>query len=292
MPSGPSRTARTTVASEAAPPSVLRVKEQAENFPVALRLLPRALREDLRAVYDVTRVIDDLGDSAAGDRTALLLQFRADLASVWSSGSPSLPVLRRLVPTVQARRLPQQPFDDLVEANLQDQRISSYESFADLAGYCRLSANPVGRLVLALFAATTPRTVELSDRICTALQLLEFWQDVAEDHHAGRTYLPQQTLRLFGVAPADLAAASTSPALREALEYETDRAASLLGAGPELVASLRGWARIAVAAYIAGGLATVQALRRDGFDVMVATPRPSKLDTAAGAVRLLAGARR
>jgi squalene synthase HpnC len=291
MPNGTPVAGRSTVASQAAPATVLRAKRRAENFPVALLLLPRSLRRDLRAVYDVTRVIDDLGDQAEGDRTALLHEFRTDLAAVWS-GAPSLPVLQRLVPTVRTRSLPEQPFQDLVAANLQDQRVAAYETFDELAGYCRLSADPVGRLVLALFGATTPRTVDLSDKVCTALQLLEFWQDVAEDHRDGRTYLPQQTLRRFGVPDADLSRPMTSPALRAALASETDRAERLLDAGTELVALLHGWARVAVAGYVAGGVATVQALRRERFEVMVGTPRPSKRDTAAAALRLLAGALR
>lgn len=273
---------------------MLRAKARGENFPVALLLLPRPLRHDLMAVYDVTRVIDDLGDRAQGDRTALLEELRADLTQVWASGRPSLPVLQRLVPVARRRALPEQPFQDLVAANLQDQRVSTYETFEDLAGYCRLSADPVGRIVLALFDATSARAVELSDRVCSALQLLEFWQDVAEDHRDGRTYLPQETLRVYGVEPADLAAAGsrTSAALRAALEHEVSRAERLLEAGPELLPLLHGWARVAVAGYVAGGLATARALRRAGFEVMAGTPRPTRRDTVLAAVRLLTGAAR
>ena len=292
MSSSPPVTGRPTVASEAAPAAVLREKERAENFPVALLLLPRSLRHDLKAVYDVTRVVDDLGDRARGDRTALLEEFRADLTRVWSTGEPSLPVLQRLVPVARRRDLPEAPFQDLVSANLHDQRVTTYETFDDVVAYCRLSADPVGRIVLALFGATSPRTTELSDRVCTALQLLEFWQDVREDHRDGRTYLPQETLRAYRVKPSDLSAPTTSPALRGALEREVARAEGLLAAGPELLPLLHGWARVAVAGYVAGGQATVKALRRARHEVMADTPRPSRRDTVLAAVRLLAGAAR
>ncbi|MDX6210700.1 MAG: hypothetical protein QOE24_3091 [Frankiales bacterium] len=272
--------------------SVLRELQQGENFPVALRILPREVRARLVSVYDVARVIDDLGDRAAGDREGLLLEFRRDLAEVWSTGRPVSPVLQRLVPTVHGLGLTPEPFDRLVQANLQDQRVATYESFEDLLGYCRLSADPIGRLVLAVFGAATPRTEELSDRVCTALQLLEHWQDVAEDRSNGRVYLPQQSLREHGVDEHELDAATTSPRLRQVLRAETARAEQLLGSGRELLGLLHGWARVAVAGYVAGGQATVRALRRADFDVLAGPPRPRRRDTALRAAMLLSGAGR
>src|SRR2546423_13690535 len=120
-------------------------KRRAENFPVALRLLPRRLRADLIAVYGFARVVDDLGDEAPGDRIALLEDFRADVASVWETGRPEHPVLRQLVPTVAAHGLDREPFDRLVRANLVDQRVHRYATYAQLREYCTLSADPVGR---------------------------------------------------------------------------------------------------------------------------------------------------
>ncbi|MDX6256821.1 MAG: hypothetical protein QOJ11_3155 [Frankiales bacterium] len=272
--------------------SVLRDLERAENFPVALRILPREVRSRLATVYDVARVIDDLGDRAQSDREELLLQFRRDLAEVWGTGRPVSPVLQRLVPVVRELGLSPEPFDRLVQANLQDQRVATYDSFEDLLGYCSLSADPIGRLVLAVFGAATPRTEELSDRVCTALQLLEHWQDVAEDRANGRVYLPQQTLREHGVEEHDLDAAATSPRLRQALRAETARAEQLLGSGTELLGLLRGWARVAVAGYVGGGQATVRALRRADFDVLAGPPRPRRRDTALRGALLLSGVSR
>ncbi|MDQ7905767.1 squalene synthase HpnC [Phytohabitans sp. ZYX-F-186] len=255
----------------------LRHREQSENFPVALRVLPREPRTHLRAVYDVARVIDDLGDRGDGDRTAALLAFRADLATVWRGGTPRADVLRRLVPTVRACDLPQEPFDDLVRANLQDQRVDRYATYADLRAYCTLSADPVGRIVLAVFGAGTPRAVELSDRVCTALQLVEHWQDVAEDRRAGRVYLPQEDLAAFGVPESDLDLPQTSPRLRRLMAYETDRAEALLDSGTPLLGLLRGWARLAVTGYVAGGRAAIDGLRKTNWAIMSGSPGTSRL---------------
>ncbi len=265
----------------------LRAKERAENFPVALRLLPRQARRNLVAIYDVVRVIDDLGDESAGDRTAQLESFAADLSMVWNGGMPRAEVLRRLVPTVWSTNLPQELFDRMVAANLQDQRITEYASYDDLLGYCTLSANPVGRMVLIVFSAASPPAGELSDRVCTALQLVEHWQDVAEDRRNGRVYLPREDLTRYGVPVSDLDARVASPALRELMAFETERAAALLDSGAPLVGMLRGWARLAVAGYVAGGRAAIDALRRCGGEVLAATPRARKRDMLRHLVRLL-----
>jgi squalene synthase HpnC len=267
----------------------LRAKERAENFPVALLVLPRAYRRDLRAIYDVVRVIDDLGDDAPGDRSALLRDFAADLAAAWNGQSPAARPVRQLLPVIRRRQLSLAPFEQLVEANLMDQTVSSYQRFDDLLHYCALSAAPIGRMVLEVFEQASPEQVARSDRVCTALQLLEHWQDVAEDYRAGRTYLPQEDLTSFDVTAVDLSGPTTSGALRRLIRFETNRANDLLESGSPLVASLRGWARLAVAGYVAGGRATVQALHRADGDVMPGPPRPRRRDVlrhlAAGLTR-------
>jgi squalene synthase HpnC len=279
----------------------LRRQQQAENFPVALRLLPRRLRTNLVAVYDVARVIDDLGDQAAGDRTALLTAFGRDLATIWDGGQPQHPVLRRLAPVVAARGLDREPFERLVQANLVDQRVHRYATYQQLRGYCTLSADPVGRIVLALFgmgaggigagAVSSPATTELSDRVCTALQLIEHWQDVAEDRRAGRVYLPQEDLAAFGVTEADLDGPVVSPALRRLMAFQISRAAELLDSGAPLVGLLHGWARLAVAGYVAGGRAALDALRRADGDVLAGPPRPRRRDVLRHLLGLIRQAR-
>jgi squalene synthase HpnC len=248
---------------------VARARERGENFPVALRILPRDLRDHLHSVYAVVRTIDDLGDEAAGDRTALLHEFASDLRRVWTPGrQPQQPVLQALVPTVRACGLAVDPFEALVEANLLDQRVTRYQGFDDLLGYCRLSAEPIGRLVLALVGRDGPAELALSDQVCTALQLLEHWQDVAEDRRHDRVYLPLEDLARFGVAEHELDAPTAGTQLRRLVLFETDRAQTLLTAGLPLVRRLDGWSRLAVAGYVAGGRAAVRALRRTRGDVL------------------------
>ncbi len=256
----------------------LRGRERTENFPVALRLLPRRHRRHLSALYDVARTIDDLGDQAAGDRVAQLSAFRADLATIWAGQLPRHPVLRRLAPTVAACDLPEQPFQALVEANLRDQAVTSYRSWDDLLEYCSLSADPVGRLVLAVFGATSPDNELLSDRICTALQVIEHCQDLGEDRRAGRVYLPAEDLDRFGVGPADLDAGQSSRALRELVAWQAQRCAGLLRAGQPLLRRLPGWGRLAVTGYLAGGWAALDALRRGGWSVLPAAPPVRRSD--------------
>jgi squalene synthase HpnC len=276
--------ARGAVGPRAEPAAAyLRERQRSENFPVALRVLPRSLRTHLGRLYDVARVIDDAGDRARGDRTEGLLALRADLDTIWNGGSPVTPVFRELAATVQACGLPRQPFADLIEANLRDQTVAAYETFDDLLGYCALSANPVGRLVLDVFGARTPERVAWSDQICSALQIIEHCQDVAEDYQAGRVYLPREDLTLFGVSPADLGAPAAGPNLRRLIEFEAERALDILRSGDPLLRSLRGWARLAVSGYVAGGRAAVTALRQGKWSVVPSAPRASRRSVASTA---------
>jgi squalene synthase HpnC len=268
----------------------LRGRENAENFPVALRLLPGNIRTHLRNVYDVARTIDDLGDQASGDRRAQLLAFRDDMDSIWRDGQPRAAILRRLAESVRVRNLSRQPFADLVEANLLDQTTTRYTTFADLLAYCELSANPVGRLVLEVFGVSTPGRVALSDRVCSALQVIEHCQDIAEDFRAGRIYVPEEDLGRFGVEPAAFAAQVAGSRVRALVAFEAQRAEALLNSGRPLLRELHGWARLAVAGYVAGGLAAVTALRRHGWGVLPTHPRTRRRDVLRTLVSLWAGA--
>jgi squalene synthase HpnC len=267
--------------------ATLRDLRHAENFPVAMLLLPRSLRSDLIAIYGVARTIDDLGDEAEGDRTALLRAFGADLGRIWAGAQPRHPVLRALEPVVRRHNLDREPFDRLIQANVQDQTVTRYPTHEDLLGYCALSADPVGRLVLAVFGVTAPKAEALSDRVCTALQLVEHWQDVAEDYRAGRIYLPRADLTEFGVPESDLDRSPASPALRRLILFEAERAAELLDAGMPLIGMLRGWAKIAIAGYVAGGRATLDAVRRAGGDVVSHPVHGRRVDLLRHLVTLL-----
>ena len=261
-------------------------KAGAENFPVALRLLPARYREHLAAVYGFARSADDFGDEApAAERIGLLDELAADVARLYAGESPRLAVVAALAPAVAQCHIPAQPFLDLIAANRQDQAVTRYRTFADLLAYCELSANPVGRLVLHVFGAATPRREELSDLVCTALQLAEHWQDVAEDLRAGRIYVPGEDLDRFGVTEHDLAAPSAPAQVRALMEFEVRRAGELLGSGAPIVGTLRGAARVAVAGYVAGGRAALAAISDSGYDVLVATPRPRKRRVAAELIK-------
>jgi squalene synthase HpnC len=265
-----------------------RARENGENFPVALRLLPREHREHLHNVYSFARMVDEIGDAFPGDRSARLRAVAADLGTIWEDHQPTDPVLRRLTSTVRARGLSAEPFKRLIEANLQDQVVSRYATFAELRSYCRLSADPIGRMVLEVFGQATPETIARSDEVCTALQLLEHWQDVAEDWRAGRIYLPQEDLQTYGVDEHDLDQPAADPQLRSLMLFEIERAAGLLGKGTAIVGHLHGWGRISVTGFVAGGQATVSALRRTRGDVLGRSAQPSRPSTAARIVGLLA----
>ncbi len=264
-----------------------------ENFPVALRLLPAWHRRHLTNLYFFARLTDDLGDEArdaeARDGNADVTDFRlglldelaADVDRIYSGGAPQSPVMRAMAETVRECGVPAQPLLDLIQANRQDQQVTRYPAYADLERYCELSANPVGRIVLYIFGVATGERIALSDNICTALQLAEHWQDVAEDLGQGRIYLPGEDLERFGCSEADLAAPAANEAVRQLMVFETDRASRLLDQGAPLVGALRGSARLAVAGYLAGGRAALAAIRRQHYDVLRGTPRGRKPRLAA-----------
>ncbi|MFD7433618.1 squalene synthase HpnC [Streptomyces sp. NPDC059861] len=268
-------------------------KATAENFPVAPFFLPRAWRTDLMAVYGFARLVDDIGDGdlapggadarllgvpreRAGDRMALLDAFEADLHRVFDS-APHHPLLRRLQPTVRRCALTPEPFLGLIAANRQDQLVKRYETYDDLLAYCELSANPVGRLVLGVTGTSTPERVRRSDAICTALQIVEHLQDVAEDLGRDRIYLPAEDMKRFHVQEADLAAATTGASVRALVAYEAQRAGDLLNEGAPLVGSVHGRLRLLLAGFVAGGRAAVEAIAAARYDVLPGPPKPGKL---------------
>jgi squalene synthase HpnC len=260
-----------------------------ENFPVALKMVPARYRAHLFALYCFARLTDDLGDQAkaadedtgpgedtAAFRLKLLDEFEADIDRIYAGEQPLTPALLPLADTVRACDIPQAPLNALIQANRQDQQVARYPTYQDLEQYCTLSANPVGQVVLYIFDAATPERIELSDKICTALQLVEHWQDVAEDLGDGRIYLPQEDLARFGVTEQDLAAANANARVKDLLRFEVERARQLLDDGAPLVGTLRGAARLAVAGYVAGGRAALAAVERHGYDVLASTPKPRK----------------
>ncbi|MFI0215096.1 squalene synthase HpnC [Streptomyces lydicus] len=267
-----------------------------ENFPVAPFFLPHAWRADLMAVYGFARLVDDIGDGdlAPGggdavllgldraqydDRPALLDALEADLRRVFSDRAPGPkhPLMRRLGPTVRRCELTPEPFLGLIEANRQDQRISRYATYDDLVAYCELSANPVGRLVLGITGTSSPERIRRSDAVCTALQIVEHIQDVAEDLGRDRVYLPAEDLKRFGVTEADLAAPSGGASVRALIAFEAERARELLNEGTPLVGSVHGRLKLLLAGFVAGGRAALQAVAAAEHDVLPGPPKPTKL---------------
>ena len=266
-------------------------KASAENFTVASFLLPPSKRRALLGIYGFARLVDDAGDEAAGDRNALLDWLEADVGRMFD-GVAIHPLLRRLAPAVAEHRLPSGPFLRLIAANRQDQELTRYATYDELAAYCNLSANPVGELVLHVFGAATPVRVTLSDSVCTALQLAEHWQDVGEDFRRGRIYLPVEDMERFGVTESDLAAGTASAELKALLTFEIDRARELLDRGVELVRSLSGVAQLAVAGYVGGGRSALAAIEASGYDFLRTAPRATRRSRLAATAQVLLEARR
>jgi squalene synthase HpnC len=254
-----------------------------ENFPVASRALPRRSRRHLLALYGFARLVDEIGDGdgpfgdgappTAEQRLAALDELEADLDRAFA-GAARHPLLVGLQPTLRECSLARAPFAALIEANRVDQRVCSYATWEQLEGYCRLSANPVGQLVLEVLGAATPERVECSNAICTALQLAEHCQDVAEDRDRGRVYLPAEDLARFRCSTAELRGSSTPASLRAVVAFEVRRARALLTRGRPLIRMLHGLReRLAVAAFVAGGRSALDAIERSDFDVLAGAPR-------------------
>jgi squalene synthase HpnC len=249
-----------------------------ENFPVASRLLPRSVRADLMALYGFARLVDDTGDEAEGDRHALLDALERDLERIYDGGAPESPHMTALVPAVRAHRIPIDPFRRLIEANRRDQHVHRYETFEDLIGYCRLSADPVGELVLYVFDAATPDRLSLSASVCSGLQVAEHLQDVVEDLRRGRIYLPASDMRSCGVAEDDLVLSPAPGPVRDLIRLEAQRAERMLRDGLPLTRTLPLRPGLAVRAFVGGGLSALGAIRKAGYDVSTGPPRPSKIE--------------
>ena len=240
-----------------------------ENFPLMARLLPRALRQPFFNVYAYCRWSDDLGDEL-GDRelsSRLLAWWRGELARCWAGEEMSHPVFVALQRTAREFALPREPFDDLLTAFEQDQHVSEYPTFDELLGYCRHSANPVGRIVLRLCGYDDERSVALSDSVCTGLQLANFWQDVARDADIGRMYVPLEDCKRFGYSRQDFASRVTNAAFLELMQFEVDRARQMLSAVHELAARLSGRMSVVIELFGAGGLKICDRIEAIGFHV-------------------------
>jgi squalene synthase HpnC len=255
-----------------------------ENFTVASWLLPRALRRHVYAVYAFCRHVDDLGDEAPGDRLALLDGWQEELERCYHS-TPRHPIFLALGETIRCFDIPPAPFLKLIEANRMDQRTSRYRTFEELLHYCDHSANPVGHLVLYLFGYADAERQRLADATCTALQLTNFWQDIAVDLGKGRVYIPQEDMARFGYPEEDLKRDIVNDSFRALMAFEVGRTRELFATGLGLLDRVDGRLKVDLKLFSLGGLAVLEAIERNGYDVFRRRPRLSRWRKAALFVR-------
>ena len=258
-------------------------KSHYENFPVASLLLPRPLREPVAAIYAFARSADDFADEGNLDpttRLALLAGYRAELDAIEQGRPTEHPVFIRLRPVIARFDLPLKLFRDLLDAFAQDVAKTRYASFDELMDYCRRSADPVGRLLLHLFGAATADNLQRSDAICSALQLINHWQDVGIDiaKPVPRIYLPREDLERFGVTEAELTRRVATPDFRRLLRFQADRARDLMMRGAPLGRALTGRIGLEIRAIVAGGLRVLEKIEAADYDVFAARPVLSRLD--------------
>ncbi|MHB1423499.1 MAG: squalene synthase HpnC [Gemmataceae bacterium] len=258
-----------------------------ENFTVASALLPRRLIRHFHAVYAYCRWADDLADESGGGAHALSLLrwWREELLDCYN-GRPHHPVFVALQDTIRRFDIPPQPFLDLLAAFEQDQVVKRYDTFEQLLGYCRCSANPVGRLVLHLCESFDAERAELSDHICTALQLANFWQDVERDFAIGRVYLPREDRARFVYGDDDLSARRFTPAFAELMHFEVERTRELFVRGLPLAELMPSALRTDIELFVQGGLAVLRKIEQQGYNVWARRPALAKWEKG----RLLAGA--
>jgi squalene synthase HpnC len=258
-----------------------------ENFPLVSWLLPKGLHQHFYNVYAYCRWADDLGDEVGDPAKSLqlLAWWRGELAACYQ-GRTRHPVFVALRNTIDQFSIPARPFEDLISAFEQDQTIREYDTFEQLRDYCQRSANPVGRLVLALCRQVNDQNVGWSDSICTGLQLANFWQDVARDYEIGRIYLPRDDYERFGYRREDFEARVTNPPFLELMKFEVDRARMFLTDGLPLIEQLPGRLQVDIDLFARGGLKILQRIEGIGYRVWDRRPKVTKAD----ALGLLAGA--
>jgi squalene synthase HpnC len=277
LPSGYAIPAKAPTLAEAQEYCRRLARSHYENFSVASWFLPARLRQHFFNVYAYCRISDDLGDEVGNPAASLELldQWETELNACYT-GNPRHPVFVALAETVQKFEIPQHEFSDLLAAFRQDQRITRYETFDDLLGYCRNSANPVGHLVLYLCGYRDPERQHLSDFTCTALQLANFWQDVTPDYEIGRIYLPLEDLRRFRVSEDDIAARRNTAEFCDLMDFEVDRARDWFQRGLPLVKQVDKELAIDLELFSRGGQEILNAIEAQGFNVLGHRPAISK----------------
>jgi len=246
-----------------------------ENFPVASLLLPAPLREPVAVIYRFARSADDFadeGDDPPPARLEKLDRYRSQLTLIGIGKTPEDSLFQDVSRIVRQHDLPLLPFRDLLDAFSQDVVKTRYATFAEVLDYCRRSANPVGRLLLHLFKRTSETQFRQSDAICTALQLINFWQDIAIDCAKDRIYLPQDEMARYGVSERDVAEQRCSDAWRRLMAFQVQRSREMILAGAPLGRSLPGRLGLEIRATVQGGLRILEKIERAGCDVFRRRP--------------------
>jgi squalene synthase HpnC len=261
-----------------------------ENFHVASRLLPKRLRPHFHSIYAYCRISDDLGDEVSDPAQALaLLEVWQQELDACYRGEARHPVFVALRETIRICDIPKEPFADLLVAFRQDQVVSRYATMAELLGYCRYSANPVGRLVLYACGYRDLERFALSDETCTALQLANFWQDVREDWDRGRVYLPQDAMAAAGVDESTIAQGQATPAFRALMQQQVEYAREMFVRGAKLIGRVDRELAVDLDLFTRGGLEILRAIERRQYDVLSARPTISKQRKVLLLLRALAG---
>ncbi|MGA9069445.1 MAG: squalene synthase HpnC [Terracidiphilus sp.] len=249
-----------------------------ENFHVASWFLPKALRPHFQSIYAYCRVSDDLGDEVGSPEVALALlnQWGQELDACYE-GRARHPVFVALAETIKECSIPKEPFTDLLKAFRQDQVVSRYETMDEVQGYCRYSANPVGRLVLYATGEANEENFRLSDATCSALQLANFWQDLRSDYtERGRIYIPQKDMEFYRVSEEYIADGIVTPEFRSLMHCEVDYARALFEEGLPLIGKVNRDLAIDLDLFSRGGLEILRAIEACGYDVLSARPSISK----------------
>ncbi len=246
-----------------------------ENFPVASILMPRRLRKPVAAIYHFARAADDItdeGDLPDDERLRQLETFRTELDRIGKNETPLTPLFQNLASTIRQHNLPLPPHYDLLDAFSQDVVTKRYNNYTELLDYCRRSANPVGNLLLHLYGEATPVNLAYSDAICTSLQLINFWQDVAKDYAIQRIYLPLDEMKQYGVAENQIALQVCDDNWRKLMKFQVDRARALMLQGAPLGSVLTGRIGLEMRMIIAGGLRILDKIEAADYDIFRRRP--------------------
>jgi squalene synthase HpnC len=253
-----------------------------ENFPVASILLPASLRKPVEAIYRFARSADDIadeGDAAPGTRLARLAAYQGQLVAIAAGETPADPLFGELARVIREHVLPVSLFRDLLDAFAQDVTKKRYATYAELLDYSRRSANPVGRLLLHLFKRTSERELAQSDAICSALQLINFWQDIDVDFtRDNRVYLPQEDMARFGVTQLHLLEKVCDAAWISLMKFQVERTRTLMLSGAPLGGALPGRIGLEIRATVQGGLRILEKIEAAGYDVFRRRPVLKGLD--------------